>query len=79
MHIWWSIHVVLGDKPKVADKPGPAVQHFGELKPLCLAMVTMKGTETEHHQHAGYVICSSKLPLHGRSISRRACAHMSPN
>lgn len=30
-------------------------------------------------QHTSHVICSSKLPLHGRSISRRACAHMSPN
>lgn len=55
------------------------VKHFGELRPLCLAMVIMKGTETEHHQHTGHVICSSKLPLHGRSISRRACAHTSPN
>lgn len=35
MRIWWSVHVVLGDKPKVADEPGPAVQWnmFGNSDP----------------------------------------------
>lgn len=80
-HIWWSVNAVLGDKPKVADEPGPAVRWnpSGNLDPYAWPWWQWKELKRNTTGHAGHVVCSSKLPLHGRSISRRACAHMSPN